>query len=499
MSKKIAIIGGGIAGLSAGCYLQMNGFNTEIYELGGNPGGLCCAWQRKNFTVEGCVHWLVGSSPKDNFYHLWNEIIDMKSLEFVDFDIYMSIENEEGEAINVYTNIDRFEQEMLENAPEDMALIKEFTEAVRKFTGFNMPLDKAPELFNPLDMSKLLVTMSPYMNAAKKWVKITAAEYALKYKSPIMRKMFEHLFIPEMSVFFLIMTLAWMNKRSAGYPIGGSFKLARLTEKRYNDLGGKIHYNSRVEKIITEKNTATGIVLENGSEIKADEIVSAADGYYTIYKMLGGNYIDKTLQKMYDDSKIFYSYVQVSLGIKRDFKDIPSIVSFPLKKPIVIDNKTTSNAISFRIFNFDLTLSPKGSTLVTCILPTHNVDYWIELRRNESSTYTAEKSRIANQVVDAFESRFGDIKTMIEMVDVSTPATVVRFTNNWKGSLEGWLLTPEVGLKQLPNVLPGLKNFYMAGQWVSPGGGLPAALLTGRNISQVICKKNSVKFNTKSF
>ena len=33
MSKKIVIIGGGMAGLSAGIYSQQNGFETEIIEM----------------------------------------------------------------------------------------------------------------------------------------------------------------------------------------------------------------------------------------------------------------------------------------------------------------------------------------------------------------------------------------------------------------------------------------------------------------------------------
>ena len=45
--KKILIIGAGIAGLCVGSYLQMNGYNTEIFELHQIPGGLCTAWKRK--------------------------------------------------------------------------------------------------------------------------------------------------------------------------------------------------------------------------------------------------------------------------------------------------------------------------------------------------------------------------------------------------------------------------------------------------------------------
>jgi len=47
--------------------------------------------------------------------------------------------------------------------------------------------------------------------------------------------------------------------------------------------------------------------------------------------------------------------------------------------------------------------------------------------------------------------------------------------------------------------LSGLKNFYMAGQWVEPGGGLPSAILSGRNVTQIICKKDKKKFITTKY
>ena len=58
--KSIIIIGAGIAGLSVGCYAQMNGFKSEIYEMHNISGALCTAWKRKGFTFDGCIHWLTG-------------------------------------------------------------------------------------------------------------------------------------------------------------------------------------------------------------------------------------------------------------------------------------------------------------------------------------------------------------------------------------------------------------------------------------------------------
>ena len=62
--KKIIIIGSGIAGLSAGCYLQINGYDTEIFELHNTPGGLCTAWKRNGYTFDGCIHSLGGLNSK---------------------------------------------------------------------------------------------------------------------------------------------------------------------------------------------------------------------------------------------------------------------------------------------------------------------------------------------------------------------------------------------------------------------------------------------------
>jgi len=72
--KSIAIIGAGFAGLSAGIYAQMNGYQSQIYEMGDLPGGLCTAWKRKGYTIDGCIHWLVGSSPNSGMYRFWQEV-----------------------------------------------------------------------------------------------------------------------------------------------------------------------------------------------------------------------------------------------------------------------------------------------------------------------------------------------------------------------------------------------------------------------------------------
>lgn len=158
--KKVIIIGTGIAGLSAGCYLQRNGYNTEIYELHDIPGGLCTAWKVRGYTFDGCLHWLVGSSPSDPFYKAWSEIIDMDKLTFVDHDIFFSYRTKEGKEIHFYVDPDRLQEELLSKAPEDREFIQELIKAVKKLTNLMMPVGKTPELMNWWD--RLRTNMKPF-------------------------------------------------------------------------------------------------------------------------------------------------------------------------------------------------------------------------------------------------------------------------------------------------------------------------------------------------
>jgi phytoene dehydrogenase-like protein len=127
---------------------------------------------------------------------------------------------------------------------------------------------------------------------------------------------------------------------------------------------------------------------------------------------------------------------------------------------------------------------------------TYNYQYWADLRKTNMQTYRKEKERIATEVIEALEERFGDIKSKVEVMDVSTPASIIRYTNNWRGSFEGWQPGPGTMMLQMKKTLPGLKKFYLIGQWVQPGGGLPPALLSGRNVAQIICKKDGKEFTT---
>lgn len=494
--KSIIIIGGGIAGLAAGCYARMNGFNARIFEMHAQPGGLCTSWHRLGYTVDGCIHWLVGSSPRSNFYKIWEELGAVQDREFVYAEQYARFEGADGTVFTLYSDLDRLERHMKELAPEDHAVIDEFISAIRACTRFEPPVEKAAELYTIFDLLKLIVTQFPLLRMLWKWNKITLRAFGERFKSPLLRDAFPLMFLPDFPMAFMLMTFAWMHNKAAGYPLGGSLAFSRAIAQRFLSLGGTLHYWSNVEKILVENGRAIGVRLADKTEHRADYVISAADGHSTIFGMLEGKYLDDTIKGYYDKLIPFPPLVYVSLGVHRTFNDVPQCsggMSLQLSSPIMIGNKE-QKYLGMHIYNFDATLAPEGRTLLVMMFQA-DYDYWKKLREN-AAQYKTEKQKIADTVISLLDKRFPGLASQVEMRDVATPMTFERYTGNWKGSFEGWLVTPETWSfgKLMKKTLPGLENFYMAGQWVEPGGGLPPAAMSGRNVIQIICKKEKRKF-----
>ena len=83
MEKKVLIIGAGIAGLSAGCYGQMNGFSTRVLEMHDLPGGMCTSWTRGQYILDGCIHWLVGTKPGTKMNNIWSDLGALQDCQVV--------------------------------------------------------------------------------------------------------------------------------------------------------------------------------------------------------------------------------------------------------------------------------------------------------------------------------------------------------------------------------------------------------------------------------
>jgi phytoene dehydrogenase-like protein len=466
MPKKIIIIGAGIAGLVAGCYGRINGYDTEIFERHDLPGGLCTAWKRRGYTFDGCIHWLMGADPRSQLYGAWRTVGALEGKEFVRHEIVTQIEGDNGKKLILYADMDRLEQHLLELSPGDAAVIREFTAAVRSRADWQKIIHPDPQ---------------------DKYNTMTGQEFCEQFQDPFLREAFAAA-VPGGHLEFFLMRLVVYNNQDAAWPIGGSLEFAKGIARHYRELGGKIHYRAKVEEILVRGNRAVGIRLADGSVFEADYLISAADGYDTVFKMLKGQFVDAEIRRLYETASVTRSSVQVSLGIDYALAGEPDTINLKLNQPFQVGNRQISR-LSIRHYGYDPTMCPAGKSVVTTLI-SNDYDYWEQLRGRDQEAYRAEKRRIGAAVCAAVEKRFPAVKGKIEVVDVATPLTYHRYTGTWKGAYMGWL-NPE---GNIPVNLPGLQGFFLAGQWTSRMSGLPTALMTGRGSIMRICQEDGQEF-----
>jgi len=491
--KSIIIIGAGVAGLCTGIYGQMNGYRTRIIEKQKIPGGLVTAWRRKGYLVDLCIHWLAGSGPGMHLYRYWNEIGLLEGRQFFHADRYAVFQGKDGRTFNLYSNPERLEQHMLELSPQDAPVIREFVEGLRFGIRFNPPQMERYEA-GALGWMRYILGLMPLLGKMQKWQKLTLGELASRFSDPLLRLGVSRMLTPDFSALYAFSNLGFMERKQAGYPLGGSLPLAIFLGKRYKQLGGQIQYRTRVRKILVENDRAVGVQLQDGQEQLADIVISAADGYTTIFNLLGGRYSDDDTRKRYENWKPFPALIYASAGVNRTFPDLPHPVegmSFELQQPVDIAGKTVTT-LNVRVHNLEPRFAPAGKTVLTSGIQT-DYEFWKALLADPSA-YEAAKEEITRAYIGMLEQIWPGISSQVEMCNIATPLTFERMTGNFKASITGWSLNPEQAGVNIPKTLPGLENFWMVGHWVYTGGGLPAGVSTGREVIWRQCQKDKKRF-----
>ena len=506
MSMRVIIIGAGMAGLSAGIHLRNNGYETLILEAHSIPGGLVSAWKRGRYNFDGCVHWIPGCTKKSPFYPINDEVLNMSGLNLVRHETIMDIEclhnsDSAGDRFfHLYANIDQLEDYMIRISPDDAAVIEEFTGLARTVERYSIPPSVKPaQLMTFIEKLKMIKYL-PLLSQIKKMARYSITGFAARFTSPFLKEAFERLSLGrDYPIVILIMQVAFGHQRSSAYPLGGSEALVKSAESNYLRLGGEIRYSSRVERILVKDGRAQGVKIKNGEEITADIVISAADGHWTLFEALEGKFLNQDIQDLYAEKKLelFESNVYVSLGMKRRFEGMPHQQVFTFDQPKLLCDGSSHSYLVAHVVNYDPGFAPEGCTVINVMLSTWKDAFWTDLRNNDREAYRKAKEQARDFVVDILEDKIGGIRENIEEWDVATPATFIRYTSNWRGSIQGWMPSKDfLAAKPLQKELTGVSNFYMIGQWIEPGGGITPAIKTGRDAAWIICERDGKKFST---
>ncbi len=482
-----------MGGLSAGIFGRLNGYRTTIFEMHHQPGGQCTAWKRKEYTFDACIHHLFGCAEGALLYDLWREVGAMPR-RLVPVEECVSVLSTDGKLFRDYYNLELLESHLNGIAPDDRRMIDDYIHGIR--TAAKSDTMGRMMVGTNLD---LIAALLEFLRSWR-WVKPTMARYAEKFKDTFLRRAMSLLVYsnPDIPLIVHLGRHAYGLTGALRWPVGGSLEFAKSIAQRYTDLGGEIHYRSKVIKILTNGFRVTGVRLKDGSERAADIVISNADGRRTILELLDGRFMDKRIRSLCVPPKDEMPFaVQIFLGVKRDLSTEPSSMIILLDQPADLAGRTCRE-VELQTYGFDTTMAPPGKGVIKVEL-TACYSYWKQLAEEGRQRYAEAKKELAERIIDLLERHyFTGLRSQVEVADVSTLLTWERFLGSTMGL--GMYPNKKVGVissvfrKNQESTLPGLKDFYLAGTWATSAGALFMNVLSGKRIIRDICGKDRRPF-----
>ncbi len=497
MTKKIIVIGGGIAGLTSGIYGLKAGYEVSIYEKNNIVGGECTGWDRKGYHIDNCIHWMMGTTKGTDLYDIWKTVGAVGDhVEIIrNNNMYTSTLN--NQSITLWDDIEKTERELIELSKEDEEEIKKLIKNVKLSMNVEIPADKAMEFKGPLELIKMMKTQKNTLKIFKEYENEDTQDLMNKFKHPLIKCMLSDFCPKESGALSFPMAYGNFVGGDGGVPRGGSRAMALRMENKFKELGGQIYTNSSVKKIIIEGNLAKGIVLDNEKEIYGDYIIPSCDTDYTFNALLDKPYMDPILRNMYEreDDYLIYGMFQVAYAIdsKEDL----------LGGEIILDCSDIKIApwmgdrMTIKTYAYEPSFAPEGKQILQVLLPldVKAYDYWMSLYKNKEE-YNNKKEELANILLKKIEASYEGYKGRMEILDSWTPVTYKRYCNAYKGYNQAFIMSKRADKKAYPSAyVKNLDNVILCGQWINPPGGVCGAAITGKFAIQRILKKEKKDIN----
>lgn len=492
--KRVVIIGGGIAGMSAGIFAQLNGFDSVIVEKHTVMGGQCTGWDRGNYHIDGCLHWLIGTKEGTPLNKLWQTVGVLGEVPVYQLDSFLSCEYD-GTQVHLYGDLGQLRASWLHISPGDKSAIDQFCHAIKGLEQVETPMVKPLDLMSLKEKYQYLKSMQGAWRLVQKYSKVSLNQLAATFSHPALQQTLQSFYPLGYNALSALYPLSCFSKGQVGIPQGGSRALAQRMAKRYLALGGRIVAGSAVVRLEIQGKTVRQAIGSNGDKFAGDYFIAALDAHHFFTDLLRGRYPDKAFQLRFNNPRDYplASDVYIALGFAGSMDDVPRTLRFPIT-PFTINGKPVDH-LTITHYGLDPSFAPPGHSLITVDIhqPHGEFEAWDELA-DEREAYRQEKQRIGEQVRAAIIRRFPYMEGRLELLDILTPKTYERFCNAYRGAYLPFLPTVRGKMMAHSGEIQGLDNIFLSGQWLQPPGGLPAALVTGKDTIMRLCRREKREF-----
>lgn len=485
MNRDILIIGGGLGGLSAGAYLAEKDMRFTLIEEQPNVGGYAVDFKRDEFIFDVALHAVPAGLPGQPFHNLIKtlgledkitflklanafhlQLGDFKFLIPNDFNLFFN--KLSNEFPNEKTGIETLKKDISKYAPIYFNVVENNSSKLEIVTQF---VPKVPSFLKHSNIST-----DVYLNKFVKDQKLKSILYQAAVFFGVPMKNFPA--INFMIMFYLLFTTCMFTIKGGGQALTDELK------NKIREKGSKIITGKKVNKIVIEKNCASFVKTIDGAEYRAEALISNINTPVLVHELIGDEHFHSTYIASINQLNPSLSILQMHLGLDCSVADIGISnhinTIFPNENIDDIMSKQNNSQMieGFSILAPGIT-DPRSETnneRILSIVGGVSGSKWLELDGNR---YNMAKEECINQIISLLGEKYPKIKSHIKTVDLATPHTFKRYTNNPNGAILGFNTTPG-GHRTLMQVsrFP-IKNIFLANAWTSRLGGFMQCIKAG--------------------
>ena len=493
-SYDAIVIGAGNAGLAAATKLQLNGVKTLILERHNIPGGCATSFRRGGYEFEVALHQLsgIGSENKPGAVRrLFRELNIDDKIELVEEKELYRILMPSTLDITLPFGRKELVRKLQKEFPKESCSITSFIDILSKVA---MEYHMAIPALQDIGDDTLVEESCPYF-----------CQYGLRTTDDVLNEFFHdqnlknvispywsYIGIPTSSLVFAEFAIVLM-----GYVVskpwhikGGSQSVSSALLESFSEAGGEYSLNCGVSDILTRDGHVTGVVTEREETISCEHVVSNASPVVTFNQLLKQP-LPVEITEDFKSRRMGVSAFCIYLGLdcRPETIGITTASTFVHTK----DNRNVSEDSLYSLdppdwcmltcYNFvDPDLAPQNKTVLV-IAALQYGDPWVKMPQSE---YYQSKYLFAEHLLSLSHKAFPDISNYIEIAEVATPLTMMRYLNTPGGSIYGFKQNVQ-DTKLFRKIISSIGGLHSVGSWTTMGGFQPA-YLSGAHTADTIIK-----------
>ena len=470
------VIGTGLGGLTAAAILARSGRRVLAVERHDRVGGYAHSFRRGPYLFDAAVHLVGGCDGGKLIDRLLRGLAVRERCDFAAVDPCYEVSFPDF-SLSAPTGLHEFTGAYQRAFPESAAGIEGFLAECSAVRGETSRLMAGERLANSAGAPDRF-------HAVQKWRRSTVSEVldvhiADPRAQAALTTLWPYVGLPPRQVSFLYWASMLMSYVEDGaYYCRGTFQvLANTLADVVREAGGDIALRCPVRRVALDVSGVTGVELEDGRTIAARTVLSNADARQTIDDLVGRDRFPARYQRSFKRLRPSLSALVAYLAT-----DLPSEALPRAHETFYFAgwDHEESHATSLRgrpswftltvPTSIDPQLAPPGDSLMvfTTLVPFDAVANWREMKKH-----------YRQRIVAAIEAKIPALSSHLKLIEVGTPQTMQRYTQNSAGALYGWELSPNQIGPGRPSVDPPIPGLYLAGHWTQPGGGVYGVITSG--------------------